>query len=123
MARTTYRIEYSKDGSNWRTFMIWSGLQKCRAEGAFGILRSMYDGVWYRLVEEGGQVIEVSHRVEPSVGKKRERVFTESEVKAMLVNITHECGCYEHRGEPVFATSVDDINHIAAKHGILLDPA
>jgi hypothetical protein len=50
-----------------------------------------------------------------------ERVFTESEVKAMLVNITHECGCYENRGEPVFATKVDDINHIAAKHGIVLD--
>jgi hypothetical protein len=52
-----------------------------------------------------------------------ERVFTESEMRAMLVNITHECGCYDHRGEPVFATRVDDINHIAAKHGIVLDPA
>lgn len=55
--------------------------------------------------------------------REGERVFTESEVRAMLVNITHECGCYDHRGEPVFATSVDDINHIAAKHGIVLDPA
>ena len=54
---------------------------------------------------------------------KVERVFTESEVRAMLVNITHECGCYEHRGDPVFATRVDDINHIAAKHGIELNTA
>lgn len=68
-------------------FMAWRGLQKCRAEGAFGILMSMYDGAWYRLVEEGGSIVEVSHHDAPSTGQKKERTFTESEVRAMLMRV------------------------------------
>ena len=113
MARTTYRIEHSKDGSDWRTFMAWSGLQKCRAEGAFGILMSMYDGVWYRLVEEGGQVIEVSHHAVPSVGKKAERVFTESEVRAYIAAL---------KDETMFK-SVDEMLDRVARRVLSLDPA
>ena len=91
--------------------MAWHGLQKCRAEGAFGILMSMYDGVWYRLVEEGGSIVEVSHHDAPSTGQKKERTFTESEVKAMLDELKDA------------NRALSELQTIARRHGISLDPA
>jgi hypothetical protein len=55
---------------------------------------------------------------------KPERVFTESEVKAMVREMIMECGTFVSPAGDVNATDIADIKHIAQRHlGITLDPA
>lgn len=49
---------------------------------------------------------------------ERERVYTESELRAMMRSITHV------NGSPVRAISIDEVRRVfAEEHGLPLDPA